>query len=239
MRDMIPGRIFHFHIWEPNNSSVIAHLLKEGDVFIDVGANIGYYSIFASKLVGPSGRVVAIEASPEISKKLKGNVILNETKNIRMINEAASDHTGFLDLFVGNKRNTGSTTTVQELGTAPLGRVAARPLPDMLTEDEIERATLVKIDVEGAEAGVVRGILGARWRNDLKLIVEINPEVESKGGENLFTMLRDHGFLAYAIDNEYTWEWYFSWTATKPPTPLSEAPTVQTDVLFSRVPLQF
>jgi protein-L-isoaspartate O-methyltransferase len=58
--------IFHFGIWEPEISYLTIELLDEGDVYVDVGANIGYDTLLASSLVGSSGKVVSIEAAPAI-----------------------------------------------------------------------------------------------------------------------------------------------------------------------------
>lgn len=76
----------------------MAERLKPGDVFVDVGANIGYFSLLASKLVGPGGRVVAIEASPEVFDLLRRNLELNKAHNVRAVNVAISDREGSLQL---------------------------------------------------------------------------------------------------------------------------------------------
>ena len=63
-RDLIQRMILHFGVWEPDVSRVIEQSLAPGDVFVDIGANIGYDTLLASSRVGPTGRVVSIEASP-------------------------------------------------------------------------------------------------------------------------------------------------------------------------------
>ena len=63
-RDLIQRMILHFGVWEPDVSRVIEQSLAPGDVFVDIGANIGYDTLLASSCVGPTGRVVSIEASP-------------------------------------------------------------------------------------------------------------------------------------------------------------------------------
>src|SRR5262249_887460 len=98
-RDFIQRFIYFFGMWEPCLTCWILEQLAPGDVFIDVGANIGYYSLLASKLVGEFGLVVAIEPSPTIFNTLKNNLALNKARNIRLVNMAVSDRPQGLRLF--------------------------------------------------------------------------------------------------------------------------------------------
>lgn len=75
--DLIQSRIYFFGVWEPAISAFVRSRLEPGDSFIDVGANIGYYTVLASRRVGPSGSVYAVEASPKICSRLRRNVALN------------------------------------------------------------------------------------------------------------------------------------------------------------------
>ena len=71
--DQIQERIYLFGIWEPAITRFVKGRLKPGDLFVDIGANVGYYSLLAAKLVGSEGQVIAIEASPTIARKLEQN----------------------------------------------------------------------------------------------------------------------------------------------------------------------
>jgi FkbM family methyltransferase len=115
-------------MWEPCLTCWILEQLAPGDVFIDVGANIGYYSLLASKLVGEFGLVVAIEPSPTIFNSLKNNLALNRVGNIRLVNMAVSDQLQVLRLFIGPEWNVGLTTTVEKSSFKFEGQVLAAPL---------------------------------------------------------------------------------------------------------------
>ena len=95
------GKFFVFGIWEPNLTNFVQQRLRVGDTFVDVGANLGYYSLLASKLVGALGHVVAIEASPAIAAHLTKNLHLNNATNVRVVNAAAADRAGTLALYRG------------------------------------------------------------------------------------------------------------------------------------------
>ena len=98
-RDILQQYLYYFGAWEPQVSSFIRDRLKPGDSFIDVGANIGYFSLLASRLVGRGGPVVSVEASPSIHHDLAENIRRNGAA-IRAVNRAASDKAGVLKLDV-------------------------------------------------------------------------------------------------------------------------------------------
>ena len=89
---------------------------------------MGYDSLLASSLVGPQGKVVAIEASPITFAKLNGNIALNKSTNIRAVNVAVSDRVGSLELFDISARNSGAATTVAGRGGKLIASVPALPL---------------------------------------------------------------------------------------------------------------
>lgn len=97
--DFIGTRIYHFGVWEPHVSALISARLKSGDVFCDIGANIGYYTVLAAPIVGDTGKVVAIEPSPATFELLKQNIKLNNADNVRMVRAAVADQPGTLTLF--------------------------------------------------------------------------------------------------------------------------------------------
>ena len=88
-QDLIQQWVYYFGVWEPVLTRWIRRTLRRGDTFVDVGANIGYFALLASKSVGPAGRVVAIEASPTICASLQRNVASNGARNVRVVNAAA------------------------------------------------------------------------------------------------------------------------------------------------------
>ena len=111
MRDIIQQYIYYFGLWEPNLTRYLRERLKPGDTFVDVGANIGYFSLRVSHCVGPSGSVVSIEASPRIFAALQANLKRNQTQNVRAINIAVSNEAGTLKLYGGGIFNSGATAT--------------------------------------------------------------------------------------------------------------------------------
>jgi FkbM family methyltransferase len=109
--------ILHFGTWEPNITHVISGILQEGDVFVDVGANIGYHSLLGSKLVGSTGSVVAIEPVPDTFAMLLDNLRLNSCSNVRAVNVAVSDCPHKMPLYsLFGDFNCGAVTSVASRG---------------------------------------------------------------------------------------------------------------------------
>ena len=241
--DQIQTRIYFFGVWEPNISAFISQTLAPGDSFVDVGANIGYFSLLASRVVGPSGNIYAIEASPTIFSKLKRNVKLNQNQNIKLFNQAASDKTGTLDIFIAPQENLGATTTVAEVarrkGHALEAKVEARPLADIIGEDHLLAARLIKIDVEGAEMSVIQGVaqLLPKFSNMTEWIIEISPQAIEEAGKSageLLSIFKNAGYHLYCISNNYSDEFYLRSFTPAPLVKIEGIPVQTVDVIATK-----
>lgn len=245
-RDTVGSHIYNFGIWEPNLTSWIKDRLRPGDVFVDVGASVGYYSLLASQLVGESGRVVAIEALPETFGVLETNLEKNHARNVRAVNVAAWDSDESVTLFAHHAKLSCSTTTLRPLASQRqlhrLIKVPASPLSAILRTDEVRLARLIKIDVEGAEWRAVSGLLPIlpHCRQDLELAVEVSAkmlELESRTAEDFLNLFRSQGFNAYRIMNEYSAAAYIEGLPPSRPERLLHVPATINlmDLIFSRV----
>lgn len=130
--------------------------LKPGETFWDVGANIGFYAVLAARLVGPAGFVVAVEADPKVAEILARNFEVNQLSNARVISGAITDHTGMARL--GRAPATGWTGLYYEKPDEWID-VPAFTGDGLLKSLGTDRVDAVKIDVEGAEACVLAGMI--------------------------------------------------------------------------------
>ncbi|MFI6933866.1 FkbM family methyltransferase [Streptomyces sp. NPDC050287] len=240
--DMIQRYLYLFGIWEPHLTHWIQGRLRPGDTFVDVGANIGYFSVLASRKVGDSGRVVAIEASTEFHMRLMENLRANECRNVRSVNSAVSHTTQKLTFYLEQATNLGATSIVRPARSPESHfEMTAEPLPAILTDDELGDARIIKIDVEGAEASVVEGlrpVLG-RLRPDAELVIEVCPDRLREQGrhvDEIIDPLLHHGFHLYRLANDYGPHTYPR-AVRSPVVPLRwRAPvTDNSDLVFSRV----
>jgi FkbM family methyltransferase len=173
-----PHMIFEGY-WEFWLSEYFARQINRGDTVIDIGANLGYYSILAADLVGETGRVLAVEPNPELFQLLSSSVALNGFSNrIDALNIAISEpgKTGKATFFIplGEPKNGQFLAKDADLSqTSNLGQVLEVEL-GVLDVDHFERVDFVKIDVEGAELAVLRHLQPILKRFKPKVVCEVN-----------------------------------------------------------------
>ena len=238
--DVIQRYQYLFGEWEPNLSAFLRDRLRPGDTFIDVGAHRGAFSLLASRTIGPHGHVVAIEPSPQFHNDLTAAATANHRTNIRAVRSAASDTHGTLTLYLEDPANLGHTTAVQPRHVHTAFDVPTAPLADLVSQTELATTRIIKIDVEGAEAAAIRGLLPAlpHLRDDAELVVEVTPRLLAKQGESaadIIDTLHEQGFHAYTLTNDYDPATYpQAMRRPQPPIRYNEPPKHMTDLVFSR-----
>ena len=152
------GNLIKARTYEPETEQIIREHLSENEIFLDVGANEGYFSVLAASIVGPHGSVVAVEPQSRLCEIIQINLAINELKgNIihGALGGAKGDHC-LLNLYPS--LNSGASSILhkprlyRKVETAPF----ADPL-EFLSEGEL--FSFVKVDVEGYEANVVQSLL--------------------------------------------------------------------------------
>lgn len=149
---------------EPEVQQALAELVKPGQTVYDVGANIGFFTILCSRLVGPQGRVYAFEPIPQNLATLRHNVALNGLGNVTIVEKALSSSTGTAEMFVSpwsafHSLNVEGATKQEDHGP-DVGEVTVQTvtLDEFLRGEGVRAPDLVKIDVEGAELIVLAGM---------------------------------------------------------------------------------
>jgi FkbM family methyltransferase len=135
--------------------AVFLSLLKEGMTVVDVGANTGMYSLQAGVAVGPTGRVYAFEPFPDVYRRLSEHIRLNGASNVLGVPVALADREGVVTFHLGRLGSQGSLFRVD---TDRAIQVGTRTLDSFLAEQGVGRVDVVKVDVEGAEMHVLRGM---------------------------------------------------------------------------------
>jgi FkbM family methyltransferase len=139
--------------------AALADHLRPGGVFFDIGANVGFFSLLAARLVGPGGRVVAFEPVPALAARVRANARRNRLATVAVLEVAVSDAAGatFLVLAAhpGGAALAAAAPPPDATGTI---EVATAAVDDLVAAGRVPPPTVVKIDVEGAEAAVLRGM---------------------------------------------------------------------------------
>jgi FkbM family methyltransferase len=155
---------------EADMQELFAASIRPGDVVLDFGANVGFFTLVAAALTGPTGRVVAYEPSPDTAKATRRNVELNELDHVTVVEAAVCDREGFAYLDLGQSDQ--SSSIVRHAGEQTV------QVRTVSVDGEVERLginpTFVKIDVEGAEAAVVTGMRDTLRRARALVVCEIH-----------------------------------------------------------------
>jgi len=203
--DWIVWQIFlHGCYWaERRVESVLLESVRQSDVIFDVGAHMGYYSTqFADQT---QGQVHAFEPNPQSFEYLRRNIEANGLQNIRLNPAGVSSQSGRLTLNIPHIGNSGSSSFTQKYATEASDRVEAEVTTpsDYCDTHGIEQVGTIKIDVEGHEFEVIKGLdplLSERrvWR----VFMEWNATTAShSSSEDLFGRLSQHGYVPWAISD--------------------------------------
>ena len=238
--DLIQSRLYWFGVWEPNITAWVTQHLKPGDAFADVGANIGYYTLLASRLVGHAGHVVAIEPAAQVHDRLARHLQINRVRNVSLFRVAVGDKRRRAKIFMGPRNNLGASSLLNAGNAGTLAEeVEVWPLSEILPRELLSRISLVKIDVEGAEADALAGLEAALpyLPNRAAILCEINPErlaAVGSSAESLLDRMRRLGFSAYKIKNVYGVSAYLTQEIVQPEL-LEGAIEHMADVVFMRL----
>lgn len=166
--------LFVPQIYDRGELARLREMLRPGSVFLDVGANVGFYSLFASRLVGDSGLVLAIEADPEVAQRLRENVDINGCRNVRVVPCGVSDREERLSLGVNLRGNRGSSSFLHSWQRSI--EVPCLPLLAVLREHAVTRVDAAKLDVEGFGVRVLRPFLAECTADQLPRLVVVEKE---------------------------------------------------------------
>lgn len=192
--------------WEPTETRVFQNLLRPGMLVIDAGANFGHYALTAAAALGREGRVVAFEPDPATFKLLQDNVALlpADAAPVRAVQAGLSDRTGVLHLTHDDGNPGGHSFVAGNVWKAGCSlEVPVYTLDDWLAANLPGRAPdIIKIDVQGYEAKLLRGARATLETHRPIVFCEITADAMAAAGDSsddLLTLFRDLGYQATVI----------------------------------------
>lgn len=156
-------------VLEPETLRYLDNNAREGDIVVDIGAMVGYFTVFLSDLVGEKGKIISFEPDPYMNKILRANVRLNHLKNVEVLQYAADDKNGQARFFVNHP---GRSSLIPLRGVREIIDIPTMKIDEL----NLEQLDWVKIDTEGTEAAVLRGMRDTLERCNPKIIVEFIPD---------------------------------------------------------------
>jgi FkbM family methyltransferase len=192
-----------FKIYEPNQTEIVKKYVREGDIVIDIGAHVGYYTLLMAQLVGKNGKVYSFEPDPVNFQLLKKSVEINGFENVVLIQKAVSNITDKVKLFLGD-----DDSAINRIYDAKLGDAKESIDVNSVTIDEYfkendELINFIKLDSEGSEVKIINGMKQFLSRNKkLVMMTEFFPFLIKKSGDEpnqYLKSLEKSGFSLYNI----------------------------------------
>lgn len=200
--DPVVSGALHFGVYEKAETRFFQSACRDGMTFLDVGANLGYYTALAARAVGPNGRVLAVEPDPDSFGYLEQTIAANAVGNVQAFPVAASDAPATLPLYISTD-NRGDNRLYASGEDRPQVEVTARPLDALLRENKIDTVDLIKIDVQGYEPKVIAGLRETIAASpNLTLLTEFWPQGIDEAGEDaneFLQTLRELGLTLHEL----------------------------------------
>lgn len=181
--------------YDPRERALASRLVRKGDYVVDVGANIGAYTLFFADLVGPDGRVTAIEAEPTNAARLRHNVERNALTWVSLREVGVSENEETLSLHLNSDGNAGGHSFLTQVSATDRTRtISCKPLFSLM---EPRRPRLMKLDIEGFEWRVLRGFFRDAPRDLWPDYVFLEDEPRHREG-NSVQLVEQHGYREIA-----------------------------------------
>lgn len=185
--------------YESYPKQLFQQLLRPGMTVVDVGANIGLYTALAARAVGSEGKVLAIEPEAMNCQFLLKSVTLNGFQNVFLMQAAVSNHTGQGTLFI-NLENRADHRIFDRQAARATVPVQMYRLDDLLAEKGLSRVDIMKIDIQGAEALALEGMLATlRDNRKIQVMIEFWPWGILQAGGQPVEVLRQFRALDFSI----------------------------------------
>lgn len=193
-------------VYEELETDIVKKEVKPGDIILDIGANIGYYTLIFAKLVGKNGKVFAFEPEPLNFELLQKNVKMNNYDNVIFEQKAISNVNGTIKLYISKIRTGMHRIYKSKHTTENFVNVPMIKLDEYLKKnDYLKKINFIKIDIEGSEFGALQGLKNTLKNNNLKILIEFIPDSIREFGDepqDLIKLLKSYKFKFFCTDDQ-------------------------------------
>lgn len=195
LRESMMMRFRAMGIYESEKTKLFQRIIKPGMTVLDIGANKGYFSLLAAKLTTEIGHVYTFEPNPENCEWIRKSIGVNHYKNIKLFQIALFNKNTTMPFFYGKKSGHHSLIYDQEMGSK---NVQVARLDDIIRKNNITDVDFIKIDVEGAELGVLEGSKKLLKKQSPKIVIDIHDINRKK----FYKILDDCGYKLFYYDKK-------------------------------------
>ena len=193
-------------IYEELETKIVKKEVKNGDIVLDIGANIGYYTLIFAKLVGSNGKIFAFEPEPFNYDLLQKNIKINNYENIITEQKAVGNENGVIKLYLSKIRTGMHRIYKSKYTNNEFVNVDIVKLDDYFKDSKFfNKINFIKMDVEGSEFGVLKGLTRILENNNVKILAEFIPDSIKEFGFNpqdFISFLQSFGYKIYCTDDE-------------------------------------
>jgi FkbM family methyltransferase len=195
-------------VYDPNLIIVVNALLKKGSVFIDVGANMGYFSLLASQVVGKDGKIFALEPSSRDFARLQDNIKTNNLQKIIFpLQLAISDKVSLVNLSIACEERSGLNTMGSEFSSkgtekVEVQEVGSTTIDKFMNRKHIDKVNVLKLDIEGSEVDALRGAVNTIEKCRPAIMLGVNPVALNACGssvDELQKIIKSMNYKIYII----------------------------------------
>lgn len=193
--------LVYLNFFEVMEVMLMGGMIKKGGVVLDIGANIGFHTLMFARFVGDKGRVYAFEPDPTNFALLEKNVRANGYQNVEPVRKALSDQNGKIQLYL-SKNNKGMHRIYKSRYCDESIEVDMVRLDDYFEHYE-GKISFIKMDVEGAEMAVLKGMSTLLRKNRAPMLIEFAPYALKEFGtepEALLKLIEGYGYKFYYYD---------------------------------------
>ncbi|MBL7767225.1 MAG: FkbM family methyltransferase [Chitinophagaceae bacterium] len=206
LSDFIQQHIYFLGYYDRGLQQWIGQTLKTGDVYVDVGANVGCYTLLAAKRVGATGKVYAFEPVSHTADRLEQNIGLNHFTNIQVVRKALYQENTELTFFLSSDDNVGmSSIHRHDAESGQTEVIQAIKADDFFNQEALSRIDLIKIDIEGAEWFALQGMKETLLKYHPLVVLEFSDELLSKSGiapQQLISFFTDLGYTLHQLTED-------------------------------------
>ena len=204
VKDWVQNNLFIYGYYEKNETDYWLKRSKNAKIIVDIGANVGYYSLIASKNVQRNkGRIYAFEPVSKTFSRLSENILLNKIDCISHYQKAVSNENSSIKINVGNDQNWGmSSINFHEHLSSETEIISCETLDNFCKSANIAQVDLIKIDVEGAEYNVLKGMQKTIEDHKPEVLIEVLDQHLNKqnvSSNDVFNFFWERGYRSYRI----------------------------------------
>lgn len=189
--------LFTPQFFDTEELAILRSFITDDFVFLDVGANAGFYALHAAAHAGRRSRIIAIEPQPEIFERLVWNIGVNRFGTVKAMACALADRAGEVTLFLDPLNMGEASIKIVGSANAPALRVPAKTMMDVIRDEGFDHVDAVKLDVQGAEDLILEPFLATAPAHLLPRLL-ILENSQSRWQSDLHALLRKHGYTEVA-----------------------------------------